>query len=277
MKGNYLSLQIQNSKDLIKPDSFKLKILLVAPPGFGKTEFIGGIPNVGIAACETGEGNGVLTVADRNVAFCEPDTISELESICKGLVFKSQDAVALDSLTAMTRTIVRRAALAIPRKQGESEKRRKGVPELDDYGVMGVMTHDLLRALIQLDKHVVVTSQLKIQLPDAETGRGEYLIGPDLPGQMFLGAVAMFDTVLVGRTRSVTKDIDGVKKKVSERYWITAPDGKHLAKCRSKRLGNFPLLESEIVYDLQANTGTWDHIFNTVKAAYEEIYQALNV
>lgn len=269
-----MSLTIQNSRDLIKPETFKLKLLLIAPPGFGKTEFIGGIPNVGIAALETGEGNGVLTIADRGVSFCEPETKSELDQIASGLVFKTQEAVAFDSLTAMVKTLIRREAVSIPRKGGDSEKRRRGLPELDDFGVMGVMTHDLLRKLIQLDKHVVVTAQLKIQMPDPETGKGEYLVGPDLPGQMFLGAPAMFDTVLIGRTRPVTKDIGGIKKKVIERYWLTAPDGIHLAKSRSKRLGNRPLLDAEEIYDLQTGAGTWPYLYNKIQTAYREIYAA---
>lgn len=253
-----------------------MKLLLVAPPGFGKTEFIGGIPNVGIAACETGEGNGLLTIANKGASFVEPDTINELESICKGMVFKDKDAIALDSLTAMFKTFIRKAALAIPRKQGESQKRLRGVPELDDYGVMGVFCYDLMRQLIQQDKHIIVTSLMKIQTPDAETGRGDYLVGPDLAGQMFLGAPAMFDIVLVGRTRTVVKEIEGVKKKVSERYWITAPDGIHLAKCRSKKLGDKPLLAAEIIYSLVNNTGTWNDIYGQIKTAYEEIYAASN-
>lgn len=270
-----MSLVVLNSRDLVHPDKFKLKVLLCAPPGFGKTEWLGGAPDIGVAACETGEGNGLLTVATRGLDYVEPETISELESVCKGVTFKNKESVGLDSLTSMVRTFIRRAALSIPRKQGTSEKRLKGVPELDDYGVMGVMTHDLLRQLLQLDKHIVVTAQQRIQQPDAETGRGDYLIGPDLPGQMFLGAPAMFDIVLVGRTRQVTKDIDGIKKKVSERYWITAPDGIHLAKCRSKKLGDKPLLEPQEVYDLGLNTGTFDAIYNKVRTAYAEIYAEL--
>lgn len=252
-----------------------MKVLLIAPPGFGKTEFIGGAPNVGVAACETGEGNGLLTIASKGAAFVEPETISELEAVCKGGVFKTQETIAIDSLTSMVKTFIRKAALAIPRRQGESEKRRKGVPELDDYGVMGVMTHDLMRQLLQQDKHVIVTAQLKVQMPDAETGRGEYMVGPDLPGQMFYGAPAMFDIVLVGRTRSATKTgDDGKPKKTLERYWLTQPDGVHLAKCRSKRLGDKPLLDPQEVYDLGLGTGTWGALYGKIKAAYEEIYAA---
>ena len=268
-----MALTIQNSRNLIHPDKFKLKMLLVAPPGFGKTKLIGDIPNVGIAACETGEGNGMLTIASSGVDYIEPTTYSELESFCRGQVFKDKDAVAADSLTAMVKTFIRKEVLTIPRRQGDSEKRRRGVPELDDYGVMGVLTHDLLRALLQLDKHIVVTAGLKIQMPDPESGKGEYLIGPDLPGQMFLGAPAMFDIVLVGRTRQVTVDVNGVKKKVIERYWLTQPDGVHLAKCRASRLGNQPFLDPMEIYDLDKNIGTWTYLHNKIKTGYAEVYE----
>ncbi len=268
-----MSLTVRNTLELIDPAKYKAKILLIAPPGFGKTEFIGGIPNVGIAACEPGKYKGLTTIADKGLSFVTPDTASELESVCKGIIFKDKDVLALDSVTAMVKSFIRKSALTVPRKKGDSEKRRRGIPELDDYGTMGVMTYDLLLQLLELDKHVVATAQLKIQLPDAETGKGEYLIGPDLPGQMFLGAPAMFDIVLIGKTRQVLKEFEGgIKKKVPERYWITAPDGVHIAKCRTKRLGNLPLLDPIEVYDLDKNTGTWDHLYAKIRASYEKIF-----
>src|SRR3990167_8764645 len=110
-------------------------------------------------------------------------------------------------------------------------------------------------------------------MPDAETGKGEYLVGPDLPGQLFLGAPAMFDTVLIGRSRQIIKDFKDekgvvVKKKFIERYWITQPDSIHIAKCRSRRLGNEPLLDPQEVYDISDGRGTFPFLFNKIKQAY---------
>ena len=267
-----MSLEIKNSRELIHPDKFKLKMLLIAPTGFGKTEFLGSVPNIGIASCETGDGGGALTIAQLGKDYCEPRTYAELEAVCSGNIFKTHTALGLDSLSAMVRTFVKEAALQLPHVGGNAPRRNRGIPDLGDYGVMAELTRQLLQKSLYLDKHVIVTALLKPQMPDPETGRGEFVIGPDLPGQMFLGAPAMFDIVLVGITQDKLVEEAGKRVKVTERYWLTASDGIRLAKSRLKGPGNTPMFAQRELFDLKSGAGLFPSFYEKVRTAYKEIY-----
>lgn len=263
-----MSLTIKRTKDLVTAENFRWKVLVYGLPGVGKTEWMAGAEDIGVAASETGQGNGLLTVASKDIEYIEPENLRELEAFCKGEVFKGKKARGLDSLTEMNNTFVKAAALAIPRTRGESAKRNKGVPELDDYGVMGEITRKLLRDLLALDAHIIVTATERYKGPDAETGQGETLIGPELPGQLFTGATAMFDTVLRLKTRQKLRDPRDAKSRYVERYFVTQPDGQGtIAKCRNSINGK-PLLEKEEVFDPATGRGTFKYLLDKILAGY---------
>jgi len=263
-----MSLEIKNTSDIITADNFRWKVLIYSLPGCGKTLWASGATNPGIAACETGSGKGLLTIADRGLPFVEPATVADFEAFCSGQIFKDKDTLIVDSLSDMVKTFVKDYALTIPRSRGESPKRRAGVPELDDYGVMGEVTRRLLRKLLNLDKHIVVTATMRIDKPDAEAG-GEIIIGPDLPGQMFLGSTAMFDTVMALRTRPMLRDPKDAKSRYTERYLISQPEGALIAKCRSNVAGQ-PLLAREEVFDPATGRGTWPDLYGKILKGYSQ-------
>ena len=267
-----MSLVVKNSRQLIDPAHLKLKMLLVALPGFGKTTFLSTVPDIGVAVCEDGHGKGLLSVAGAGIEYVEPTTYEEFDTVCSGLVpaFKTKAAIGLDSLSNMAKTFIKDKALSIPRQKGDSQKRKMGVPELDDYGMMAELTRRLIAKLLNQDKHVIVTATLRIQTPDAETGQGEFLIGPDLPGQMFLGSTAMFDLVLVGRSRTLLKDPKDAKSKYTERYWVTESTGGIVAKNRLVAGGQTskPLLAPEEIYDPATGRGTFPYLLEKVSKAY---------
>jgi len=266
-----LALQVKNTKDLISPENLKLKILLVAQPGFGKTSFLGSAKNPLVGVCETGHGMGLLGIAYKGFDYCELDSYDDFDAFCSGTVGKENDTHGLDSLSDMVRTFIKDKALSLPRAKGESQKRHLGVPELDDYGVMGELTRRLVRKHLNQDKHIVDTSGMRIDKPDPESGQTDTLIGPDLPGAMFLGSTAMYDIVLVGRTRSRLRDPKDAKTRYTERYWLTEPQGGFLAKNRlSVGEGGVSFLPTELIYDHKANTGTFEDIFNRATKAYAE-------
>lgn len=256
-----MSLQIKNSKALLG-DDLHLKMLLVGLPGSGKTTFLSTVPGIGIGACETGHGSGLASIANSGVEYCELENYNEFDQFCSGHVFKTNPAVGLDSLSTMTKTFIKDYALSLPRSKGQSQKRAMGIPELDDYGSMGEVTRRLLAKIIGQPKHVIVTAQLVIKMPDAETGQGETIIGPDLPGQMCLGSTAMFDLVLIARTRNKLRDPKDAKSRYTEHFWVTKGGNGLVAKCR------YAGLQDEEIYDLRTGAGTFPDILAKIKAAY---------
>lgn len=263
-----MALQVRKTSELIDPSKFKLKVLVFAPPGTGKTEWASSAPDPGFVACETGQGKGLLTIASKGIEFVEPRTLSDIEEISNGKVFANKESIVLDSLSELSRTIVKDSALSIPRRGSDSEKRARGVPELDDYGVMAEITRKICRKFIDINKHIIVTATENIKMPDQETGRGEVQIGPDLPGQMFLGSTAMFDFVLRLRVRSKLRDPKDAKSRYAERYFITNADGVGtIAKCRSN-MGGKSLLDQEEIFDLATGQGTIPYLLEKIKKGY---------
>lgn len=243
--------------------------------GIGKTEWATDAPNPGIAACESGEGNGLLTAARKQVDYIEPDCYTDFEQFCGGHYFKDKESLVLDSLSACTQKFIKDEALKIPRQKGDSGKRSIGIPELDDYGSMGELMRRNVNKLLDVDKHVVCTALLRIKEPDADTGHGQYLVGPDLPGSMMLGACAMFDTVMCLKTRAKLRDPKDPKSRYVERYFVTASDGNGLvAKCRSIVEGAKPLLPAEIIWDINTGEGSFPDMLGRIRKAYGEFYEA---
>lgn len=268
-----MSLQVRNTRSLIDPATFRFVMLIYGLPGTGKTSWIGTLPpeQVGIAACETGVGKGLLTIADKGFECCEPENLNELEKFCKGEVFPTKRILVLDSLSSMAKTFIKDAALAIPRKQGESPKRKLGIPELDDYGSIGEMTRKLLILLTGHNptKHIIVTATEKYDRPNENDPPGtESLIGPDLAGQMFLGAPAMFDFVLRLRTRPKLRNPADPRSRYNERYFLTTQESGVIAKCRGNSNGT-SLLDREEIFDLTTGQGSFDYLLNKILKGYE--------
>ena len=267
-----MSLNVKSSKDLVTSGSFKLKALLVGVPGVGKTTFCATAPNPGFVACETGHGSGLLPIAQNNVAYVEPASYAELEAICTGQLFKDKDTIVIDSFTEACSTFIKDEALTVPRKFGSSEKRAMGVPELDDYQVMGELARRLLRQLTRLDKHVLVTTLLRTYQPaNPKEGRAERIGGPDLPGAMSLASAAMFDHVLWLKVRPATKPgPDGKPIRITQRYFQTVGSDQYVAKSRSSD-NKQQILPPEIVFDPATGEGCFNDLFEKISSAYAAI------
>lgn len=267
-----MPLTWKNTKDLIDPKNLKLKILIYGLPGLGKTSFVATAPNVAVGACETGHGKGLLSVATKSIRYAELNDYNSFDEFCSAKNLPDGvETLALDSLTDMCKTFIKDKALTAPRSQGNSAKRDMGVPEMDDYGSMGELARKLTRKLLDFDKHIICTAQLRIKEPSEKDKGGETINGPDLPGAMFLGSTGMFDLVLCLRHRQVLKDPKDAKSKFTERFLLTASQGAWLAKNRMS-VGNSEVsfLPQEIIYDIAKGTGTFNDILTRAQKAYAE-------
>jgi hypothetical protein len=264
-------LKVRNTSELGN-GNMRLAVLVYSLPGVGKTDWVTGAPNPGILACETGHGSGQLTAADKNVDFVEPENFQDVVDFCSGKYFKDKQSLVVDSWSEVVRRHVKAAALQIPRARGGSDKRSQGIPELDDYQVMGELTRKLLLTLLTVnpDKHILVTATEKYDRvgPDDAPGT-ESMIGPDLPGQMFLGAPAMFDFVLRMRTRPALRDPKDAKTRYAQRYFITQPEGGLIAKCRANKKGK-SMLDREEIIDLGTGAGSFNYLLKKVVEGYEK-------
>lgn len=268
-------MQVKRGQDLIDPATFRFVGLIYALPGTGKTPWVGSADSLslGVAACETGHGNGLLSIADRKFDYVEPENLLDLEKFCKGEIFpEKKEVLALDSISAMARTFVKDAALAIPRTKGESPKRKLGIPELDDYGSIAEMVRKTINLLIKSnpDKHIIVTALEKYDKPNENDPPGtEALVGPDLAGQLFLAAPAMFDFVFRMRTRPKLRNPNDAKSRYQERYLVTQQEAGVIAKCRSNAKG-LPLLDREEVFDMVTGQGSFPWILAKILKGYEK-------
>lgn len=246
--------------------------MIYSLPGCGKTTWLGTLDpaTTGIAACETGNGNGLLPIADKGFECVEPTTLLELEKFCKGEVFPTKRALVVDSISAMVRTLIKDATLQLPRKTGDSPKRKAGILELDDYQVLAEFTRKILNLLIQANptKHIIVTALEKYDRPNENDPPGtEALIGPDLPGQMFLGSPALFDFVFRMRTRPKLKNPADPKTRYNERYIQTQQVQGVIAKSRAA-VNGVSLLDPEEVFDLATGQGSVPYLIDKIAKGY---------
>lgn len=227
-------------------------------------------------SAETGVGNGLLTVADLNLDYVEPTSYADLDAIASGAIFKEKKTLVIDSLTAITKTLIKDKALSIPRARGESDKRRIGIPELDDYGSMGELARRFVSKLHDTygkTHHIIVTALEKYDKagPDDPPGT-ESLITPDLPGALALATPAMFDLVLRMRTRPVLKTPGDPKSRYNQRYLQCEQVSGIVAKSRLNVNGKQlrPILAPEEIVDLETGSGTFPALLDKVLAAYKE-------
>lgn len=251
-----MSLAIRNTGEL-RNENLKLKILLYGLSGMGKSTFIATAPKPIVAACETGHGKGLLSVAGKNIDYVTPENYSELEQFCSGHGLDAYETIAVDGFSYATDTIIKDYALTIPRsKGGESKKRSMGILELDDFGVLAELERRVLAKLLCIDRHVIVSCLMDTYQPPTDD-RPEKLGSPDLPGMMRVGSSAMFDIVMRLWTKPMLKDPKNPASRYYQRVFLTDGDGKYLAKSRLRN-GLVNLFPAEVPFNLETGEGTFN-------------------
>ena len=261
-----MPIKIQNTRDLLGA-KLRWKVLVIAPSRIGKTTWMSTAPNLGVAACETGHGQGLSSVMTRELDYFVPSCMEDIDALASGHIFADKETIGVDSFSAVNRTIIRGYAVKMPRRGVESEKRRLGIPELDDYQSMGEIARRVLTALTNLDKNLVVTCLLKTQ----KNAEGSPVsCGPDLPGMMYDVAPSLFDTVLYLKARKAFRNPSDPKSAYTQRYFITQPDGFHVGGDRNNINGK-PILAAEEIFDITTGQGTFPDLYAKISAAYSAL------
>ena len=264
-----MSVTIKNTKTLVDPAHFRFIGLVYSLPGTGKTTWVGTCPpeDTGIAACDLGNGSGLLPISEQPFDYIEPENLTDLEKFAKGEVFPNKKILVLDNLSTMARTLIKDAALSIP--IAGSATRKYGVPDLKDYSTMAEMVRRILIVLINANptKHIIVCAHEKYDRPNENDAPGtESLIGPELSGQLFTAAPSMFDFVLRLRTRSLLRNPADAKSRYSQRYFTTNQESGVIAKCRAT-VNKKPLLDREEIFDLDG-AGSFPALLQKIVAGY---------
>lgn len=256
-------MDVKNTRDTVKAENYNFKVLLVADSGIGKTTWAATAPDVGIAACETGEGSGTLSIVKAGVDFVEPKTFADFRSICYDTFqpFQKKRSIALDSLTYMTKSFIREHVLtAFPAKNPrEAMRRQAGIPSGFDYSEISELTRNLLNALLAQKKHIIVTALAKYEKDD----NGVIIrIKPDLPGALGDASAAMFDCVMYLKARKLLRDPKDPKSAYVQRYFITQTDSVHLAKDRNN--SGKPFLAPEEIFDKDTGQGSFPDLLKKI-------------
>lgn len=266
-------MDVKNTRDTVKPENYNWKVLLVADAGLGKTTFVGTSPDVGIAACEPGEGGGTLSIVKAGVDFVEPKSFADFRSICYDTFqpFQKKRTIALDSLSYMVKSFIKEHVLtAFPAKNPrEAMRRAAGIPSGFDFSEISELTRNLLNALLSQKKHIVVTALAKYEKDD----NGIIVrVKPDLPGALGDACAAMFDSVLFLKSRKLLRDPRDPKSAYIQRYFITQTDNVHLAKDRNN--SGKPFLAAEEIFDKDSGIGTFPYLLDKILVGHAAAQQA---
>jgi hypothetical protein len=253
------------TSELAEPSKHRWKVLIIGAPGSGKTTWAATAIDPAIAACETGVGSGLLTLAHNpGVMAVVPASFVDLRSVAYDtfLPFQKKQTRVLDSLTAMTKSFVKDHVLTAfsPRNQKEAARRQAGILTGFDYSDVADTVRTLLTKFLSIDAHIVVTALPKTEKDDA----GNIIsILPDLPGALAMGAPAMFDSVLHLKTRKVIRDPKDPRSAKIERYFITGADNIHVAKDRNSVNGR-SFLNQEEIFDPETGQGTFTDLYSKI-------------
>ena len=265
-------MDVRNTRDLVKSENYNWKVLLVADPGIGKSTWAATAPDVGVAACEPGEGSGTLSIVKAGVDFVEPKTFADFRSLCYDtfVPFQKKRTVALDSLSYMTRSFIKEHVLSsFPAKNPrEAMRRQAGIPSGFDYSEISEVTRNLLNALLGQKKHVIVTTLSKYEKDDNGIITR---VKPDLPGALSDAAAAMFDSVFYLKVRKLLRDPRDPKSSYMQRYFITQADSIHLAKDRNN--SGKPFLNAEEIFDKDSGQGSFPDLLNKILAGHSAAAQ----
>ena len=182
----------------------RLTVLVYGAPGGGKTWLGGTFPNPLFIDCQ----GGMLTVRNKGVSAIVPNDYNDLLQCAIRENVEGFGTIVLDTATEAARLVT----------EFTTKASNHEIPQLQDWMQVIERMRQLLRKLLDLPMHVVVTAEEGFN-KDEDTGRMSY--GPSLPGKLFGEAGALFDCVfhVRGKWNPTTKK--------TEHWLLTQPEGMY--------------------------------------------------
>jgi phage nucleotide-binding protein len=174
-----------------KPEvvSTKLKVLIYASPGVGKTTFAASAPSPLLIDVE----RGARTLVGRNVDVLEYVSIEQVEATIKYLkdgnnAFDKYETIVFDSLSEMQRRLLDQQL----GKLGAEAKTPIYKADWQTYGENTQRLRSLMSSFRDIDKNLIVTAQMKEEKDDST---GIMVTRPDLTPKLSATVSGLFDIV----------------------------------------------------------------------------------
>lgn len=193
------------------PTTHKIKAVVYAGPGSGKTTFGGTCPKPIFASAE----GGLLSIAHLAPAYAEIKTLQDLAELLAFLRKGGHgfESVVIDSITEISEII-----------KADIEKRTGKAMQIQDFGTLAKKIRDILRGFRDLDMHVLFIAQEKVEKDGDKIER----VMPSLNGKS-ADEIAYFMDVVGYLT---------IDPGTQERKVITNPSPKLITKDRTGQIGN---------------------------------------
>lgn len=213
-----------------------IKILIVGDPGSGKTRHSSCWPDPLILNAEA----GLMSIRDRGTPNVKVNSQAQINEVITALrqppeVRKKNlgvpvSTVVLDTVDEVARILIKERLSA----------ERKETFAIADWGWLGDQLRGMIRALRNLDMHVVLTVHSK-STEDSDTGRT--FVKPGIQGAMGDEIAGYVDLAVLLQARPVTKVVKGQAVREVQRYFQTYQDPIHpWVKDRSGQLPmEFPI------------------------------------
>lgn len=187
-----------------------------------------------IIACEPADGGGLLSIANGDVPFVQPNTLDELKTILAALMSdRNFGGVFIDNAGELVSCLMKPVAMSLPSREGILSRSVAGVPERSDYQTMGeLFRRDVLLPFLALSKHkdpAVRKHVIMTTLPKDKTDKQGNLLKvlPDLPGAMALSAQALVQCVGGIEYVATREMVDGKPVTTKQRFFVTERDAFH--------------------------------------------------
>lgn len=225
-----LTIKTTGLDDYLDGGTGRIKVLIMGPPGSGKTRSASFWPKPLLADCEEGR----MSVADRAIPYAAIKTTADMKALldlaeAEGKRPKDQrrfETLIIDTLDAYQRLVIQEYLASV---------KKASMSGWQDWGHLDAEMTELVARLSGIPMNVVVNLHIKdTKVGGSDDGDGGILVkSPKLKGDLKDQIAAEFD--LVGFMETGWEAVDG--KRALARYvqWEPSPD-KPILKDRSGQL-----------------------------------------